>query len=176
MPKSSRPGKRNQPRSIGREQQPSPATNSVKPLYRSKELSPRARIISLVVGDILCFLIFASVGSGQHGEGLNLLNSVWIALPFLAGWFLIAPWLGAFRADIATQPTPMILRTALAWLASWPVAMLFRWLLVDRVKVPAVTLNGFLSFAFVALAFNMGLFLLWRWPFALNNDLRKRGL
>lgn len=181
MPKASRSGGRKKSPARQSEQAPqqstaSAATQPVKPLYRSKEMSPRGRVISLVVGDIFCFLIFASLGTSQHGEGVNVLYSIWVALPFLAAWFLVSPFVGAFRADIATKPTKMIIRTALSWLATWPVAMLFRWLLIDRVKVPPTPINSFLSFAFVALAFNLGLLLLWRWPFALNNDLRKRGL
>lgn len=174
MPKSSKRDKQNQPRPAERGQQVSPPTNPVKPLYRSREMSPRTRIILLVAGDIFCFLIFASVGTNQHNEGVNLLNSIWVALPFLAGWFIVAPILGMFKAELATRPAQMLLRTGLAWLVSWPVAMLFRWLLVDRAK--AMPFSNFLTFAFIAFAFNMGLLLLWRWPFALNNDLRKRGL
>lgn len=154
----------------------STARKSDGELYRSRELSTPGRIIALVVGDVLCFLIFVSLGAEQHGEGFNLLNTFWLALPFVAGWLLVSPFIGAFKADIATRPSRMLVRTVLAWLASWPVAMALRWLLVDRASVPAVSLTGFLTFALIALAFNLGLLLLWRWPFSLNNDLRKRGL
>lgn len=147
-----------------------------KELYQSRELSTTGRIIALVVGDILCFLIFVSLGAGQHGEGFNLLNTFWLAIPFAAGWFLVSPFLGAFKADVATRPSRMLIRTVLAWLASWPVAMGIRWLLVDRVTVPTVPFASFFTFAVIALAFNLGLLILWRWPFSLNNDLRKRGL
>lgn len=176
MPKTSKAGSRNPKNQAESPKQSPSATTPVKPLYRSTEMSPRARTISLVVGDIICFLIFASLGASQHGKGFNLLQSVWIAVPFIAGWFLVSPFVGAFRADIATSPGKMLRRTALSWLASWPVAMLFRWLLVDRVTVPPITFGDFLSFSLVALIFNTGLLLLWRWPFSLNNDLRKRGV
>ncbi len=147
-----------------------------KPVNKSREMSARSRIVSLVGGDFICFLIFASLGSSQHGEGFNLLYSLWLLVPFALAWFVVAPLLGAFSASIAARPTAMLLRTGLAWLAAWPVAMGLRWLLVDRVKVPATTLSAFLSFSVVALLVNIGLLLLWRWPFALNNDLRKRGV
>jgi hypothetical protein len=181
MPKASRASSRKKMTDRQSEQAPqqptsSAATQPVKPLYRSREMSPRGRLISLVVGDTLCFLIFASLGTNQHGEGVNVLYSIWVAVPFLAAWFLVSPFVGAFRADIATRPTRMIIRTALSWLATWPVAMLFRWLLIDRVKPSPPSFSDFMSFAFVVLAFNLGLLLLWRWPFALSNDLRKRGL
>lgn len=151
-------------------------SSSNKELYKSRELSTSGRIIALVVGDALCFLIFASLGAEQHGEGFNLFYTFWVALPFIAGWFLVSPFLGAFKADVATRPSRMLTRTVLAWLASWPVAMGLRWLLVDRTTVPTVSFTSFLTFAMIALAFNLGLLLLWRWPFSLNNDLRKRGM
>lgn len=177
MPKASRAGARksNQARQAG----PPPSESvapPVRPLHQSRELSPRMRTISLVVGDIICFLIFASLGTNQHGEGVNLLYSFWIALPFVAAWFVVSPFVGAFRADIATSPKRMFMRTILCWLATWPVAMALRWLQIDRVKTPPTPLGSFLAFAVVALLFNTALLLLWRWPFAANNNLRKRGV
>jgi hypothetical protein len=173
MPKASKAGK-HKADSPARETQTAATAISGRPLHQSKEMSNRTRIISLVVGDIICFLIFASLGSSQHGEGVNIVYSLWIALPFIVAWFLVSPFIGAFRAEIATRPKRMAIRTVLSWLATWPVAMLFRWLLVDRVKVPATSAGEFLSFALIALLFNMALLLLWRWPFSLNNSLRQR--
>lgn len=153
------------------------AIKSGKPLYKSKELSTRRRITYLVIGDIFCFLFFASLGSLQHNTstGLNLLYYAWIALPFALGWFLVSPFMGAFKAEIANKPTKMLARTVLTWLAAWPVAMLFRWL-IDYLGGRVVPFDNFLAFALVAFAFNLGLLMLWRWPFALNNELRSRGL
>jgi hypothetical protein len=126
------------------------------------------------VGDALCFLIFASVGMNQHGEGVNLFSAAWVALPFLAAWFAVSPFLGAFGATLASSPRRMLQRTVLAWLVSWPVALALRWLQVDRVQ--GTPPGAFFAFSVVALLFNMALLVIWRWPFALNNDLRKRGL
>lgn len=180
MPKASKASRR-QSNQSGLERQPpstpSATTTPVRPLHQGREMSTRFRIISLAFGDLLCFLIFVTLGSNAHGEGFNLLYSLWLALPFVAAWFLVSPFVGAYRADIATRPKKMLLRTMLCWLASWPVAMLFRWLLVERVAVPSVSLGNFLSFSLVALIFNLVLLsFFWRWPFALNNELRRRGV
>ncbi len=166
MPKVSRAGQ-SVPEQSAQEQ-------SVKPLYKSREMSKRARVISLVVGDVICFVVFTTLGADQHGEGFNLLYNLWVALPFLIAWFLLAPLLGAYRGEVATRPSAMAGRTLLAWICAWPVAMFLRWLLVDLAK--GTPWSSFFSFAIVALAFNTGLLLLWRWPFALNNDLRRRGI
>jgi hypothetical protein len=166
MPKASRTGAR---RKRQTRQAPIPTATYVE----RRELSPRTRTVALVVGDALCFLIFASVGTGQHGEGINPLYSAWVALPFLTAWFAVSPFVGAFGSSLATSPRRMLVRTMLAWLVTWPVAMAFRWLQVDRVT--GTPPGAFFSFATVALLFNLALLAIWRWPFALNNDLRKRG-
>lgn len=173
MPKASRAGAR---KSNQGRQTAQTAAAPARPPLRSRELSPRMRTISLVIGDIICFLIFASLGTDQHGEGVNLLYSLWIALPFIAAWFVVSPFVGAFREDVATNAKRMATRTILCWLATWPLAMFFRWLAVDRIKTPPTPLSSFLAFAGVALLFNTVLLLIWRWPFAWNNNLRKRGV
>lgn len=177
MPKASRSRRRklNQDGSASQEQPAisANAANGVQPRRRIQEMPNRARIISLVVGDILCFMIFASLGTQAHGKGVNILGSIWVAIPFLAAWFIVSPFVGAYRADVATSPSKMLLRTLLCWLATWPVAMFFRWLLVERVA--PVSFGSFLSFSIVVLIVNFILLVVWRWPFTLNNSLRKRG-
>lgn len=169
MPKASK-GRR-------RADQTTPSSNgTVKPRQntRVREMSPRARLIALSVGDIICFLIFASLGTNAHGKGVNIPQTIWVALPFIAAWFAVAPLIGVYKADIATLPGKMLQRTLLAWLVSWPLAMLLRWVQVERLS--PVTPAQFLSFSLVALIANTLILTIWRWPFALNNSLRKRGV
>lgn len=135
-----------------------------------KEIPYKQAVIMLAIGDMMCFLIFAALGRNSHGEtsGFAAIPQIIItALPFAAGWFLVSPFVGAYRRKITAQPRAMVMRTVLAWLLAWPVAMLLRGLFVDH-NIPP------LSFAIVVLLFNMLLLLVWRWPFALNNSMRKR--
>ncbi len=137
----------------------------------SREMSYRQAIISLVIGDILVFVIFAIIGDTSHGKlsGLaSILHSILVALPFIAGWFLVSPFMGMFRRDLLTQPRQMAIRTAVAWLPAWVIAMVLRGIFFDH-GVPAA------AFMVIALLFNLGLLEIWRWPFALNNAARKRG-
>lgn len=178
MPKASqsRRRKQNQSRPANTEQPTTTAraaTND-RPRRSIQEMSPRTRIISLAVGDALCFLIFVSLGSNAHGKGINFLFSLWLAIPFVAAWFLVSPFVGAFKTDVATRPSKMLVRTVLSWLATWPVAMAFRWLIVERLS--PVSLGDFVSFSLVVLFTNLILLVIWRWSFALNNSLRKRGV
>lgn len=136
----------------------------------SKPWSYRQSVIMLVIGDALCFLIFAMLGTRTHGEPSGLAavpHIVLTSLPFMAGWFIVSPFVGAFRRSLFDSPKAMAIRTALSWLASWPVAMALRGIFVDH-GVPPV------SFAIVVLLFNLLILEVWRWPFALNMAVRKR--
>src|SRR6266851_5675602 len=93
------------------------------------ETSNTRRIATLIGSDALAFLIFAAIGRSSHGEATGLAAIPQIALtaaPFAAAWFIVAPFAGAYRRDLTAQPRKMAIRTILAWLLSWPVAMALR--------------------------------------------------
>ncbi len=126
----------------------------------------RAQVV-LLIGDVISFLLFAAIGRGSHGEATGfgaLLEVGKTAAPFLLGWFLAAPWLGAFRvnasAHIGKLPLPRSLvgRTMLAWVVAWPLGLGLRALFLQR-AIP-------LSFAIVTFIANTILLLGWRGIFA----------
>lgn len=122
-----------------------------------------SRTVALVMGDVIVFLVFAAIGRRSHGEEAGLAAALQVlttAVPFLLGWFLVAPFIGAFRRDIQANPLKIARRTALAWLAAWPVAMLLRGLLVDH-AIPSWT------FWLVAFLSNTVFLQVWRVPYAL---------
>lgn len=139
----------------------------------SKSQSNRQRIINLAIGDTLVFLIFATIGIRSHDEALSVPKVLITAVPFIVAWFLVSPFIGAFRRGLELQPGKMVQRTLLAWLASWPVALLLR-SLVEYIDGTTV---GWkfppLSFALVALIINTLFFLIWRWPFAFISRKRQ---
>ncbi len=128
------------------------------------------RISTLVLGDLMVFLVFATIGRRSHGEAASLSN-LWqiflTALPFAAGWFLVSPFVGAYRRFLMSNPRKMAQRTILAWILSWPVAMALRGIFVDHTIPPA-------TFAAIALLTNLILLLVWRWPYAYTNSMRNR--
>lgn len=128
--------------------------------------SHTARLLSLIVGDALVFLIFAALGRRSHGEENTIVQTVLTALPFAAGWFLVSPFVGAYRRGLEERMGKMATRTLLAWVASWPVGLLFRGIFVDQGVPP-------LSFALVTLVVNAALLLLWRVPFAFARGLKR---
>ncbi len=128
------------------------------------------RIILLVIGDALVFLIFAAIGRRSHNEAVGLsafLETTLTAIPFAAGWFIVSPFIGAFRRGLEMHPRAMVQRTLLAWLAAWPVCMVLRGIFVDHGIPP-------LTFAIITLIANTVLLLVWRWPFSLFNSFKKR--
>lgn len=125
------------------------------------------RLIALIVGDAISFLVFVIVGRTNHGETTGfgaILSIVGTALPFALAWFVVAPFLGAFRSDVTASLSTMLRRTEFAWLCTWPLAVLIRFI-VDRFN--AVQLEAsFLAFAVVVLVTNAVFLGLWRGAFA----------
>jgi hypothetical protein len=127
-----------------------------------KGMSDRTRLISLVIGDLIVFLVFAAIGRRSHGEAVGLdalLQIVQTALPFAAGWFLVAPFTGAFRRGLENQPGKMLRFTLLSWIAGWAAGFIFRGIFVDYTVPP-------LTFAIVSFLSNAIFLLIWRLPFA----------
>ncbi|MGE5335234.1 MAG: DUF3054 domain-containing protein [Nitrososphaerota archaeon] len=128
------------------------------------------RLAALVVGDAASFLLFAAVGRRTHNEASGISALVQIAetaLPFALGWFAVSPLVGAFRRLATRGPRRMLLRTELAWVISWPVALLVRWALAPDHNVPV-------SFAIVILLANAVFLGVWRTVFALIELWRSR--
>ena len=118
------------------------------------------RVATLVAGDLVAFNVVTAIGLLSHGEltGLDTLGQVvLVAAPFAIGWFLIAPFAGAFRADIAGQPRRILPRTALAWLIALPIGLLL-WSLIRQKQIQP-------AFAVVTFITNLVVLLGWRGVF-----------
>ncbi|HNP85786.1 MAG TPA: DUF3054 domain-containing protein [Kouleothrix sp.] len=116
---------------------------------------------TLAVGDVIAFNIVTAIGLLNHGEltGFGRIGEViTIATPFAVGWFLVAPFLGAFKPDVITQPRRMLARSALSWLLALPIGLLL-WSFVRHKTVQP-------AFAVVTFITNMIVLLGWRGTFA----------
>jgi hypothetical protein len=123
--------------------------------------------LTLVAGDAVSFLVFAAIGRSSHGEaaGLDaLLQVAGTAAPFALGWWLVAPWVGAYRVRqegaqgwAARLPRSFLVRTMLAWVLALPVGLALRALFLQR-GIP-------LSFAVVTFIATTILLLGWRGVF-----------
>jgi hypothetical protein len=120
------------------------------------------RAAALIGGDLAAFLLFAAIGRSSHGQaaGLDaLLQVAGTAAPFLAGWLIVAPALGAYGPRTVGGMRPMLARTALTWLAAWPLGLGLRALALQR-GIP-------ISFALVTLVTVLAILMAWRGAFAL---------
>jgi hypothetical protein len=145
-----------------------PETNQVD---ETSTTSNTRRIINLAVGDAIVFLIFSVIGRQSHAEAVGpgaILQVILTALPFALGWFIVSPFMGAFRRGLETQPRAMAIRTSIAWIIAWPAGLFLRWLFSGFTDFPPLT------FALITLFFNLVVLLVWRWPYALTNSMRKR--
>jgi len=71
----------------------------------------------LAVGDIITVLSFVAVGSYHHGN-TDPLHAIYAAVPFLLGWFVVAPLAGAYGRF------PSLRNKAFSLLGIWLVAAL----------------------------------------------------
>lgn len=107
-----------------------------------------------VVGDTAVFLIFAALGRSAHRETSGPLHVLGVAAPFLAGWFVVAVLVGAYRAEAFRSVRAALRRTVTASIPGGLVALTIRSVLEGRV-VP-------FSFVLVALSFCLGALSIWR--------------
>jgi hypothetical protein len=93
--------------------------------------------IWLVLGDVLTIAILTLIGFAMHGELQTsfLVRMFTTFLPLLAGWFLIAPWLGLFRPEITKEPR-QLWRPLLAMLLAAPLAGTLRAVMLGSVVLP----------------------------------------
>src|SRR5689334_7383125 len=86
------------------------------------------RAAMLAIGDALAFMLFAAIGRASHSEAAGvdaILQIAETAAPFAIGWFVVAPLIGAFKAE-TSSPRFMLERTALSWLLAWPLGLALR--------------------------------------------------
>lgn len=108
----------------------------------------------LVAGDAFTLLLFAWIGRASHAEGLDVVETVETAAPFLLGWFIAAPLLGGYGSEATADVRSAVKATARSWIAGIPLGLLFRALYL-RKGIPV-------SFAIVSMLTTLMLLSLWR--------------
>ena len=107
-----------------------------------------------VCGDAAVFVLFAFIGRSQHGESSGPWDTLMVAVPFFAAWFLVAAFRGMYRPAITKSVTETARLVGLNWLLAWPLSLLFRAAFQHR-GIPA-------SFDIVVLIVNAALLVSWR--------------
>ena len=111
---------------------------------------------TLALGDIIVLAITTVIGFATHGEtDLAFLPRMLTTFtPLIISWFLIAPWLGLFNAQVTSAPK-QLWRAPLAMLLGAPMTAILRAAMLNTVALPLFTLILGSSAA-------LGL-LIWRW-------------
>jgi len=127
------------------------------------------RALVLAAGDLVALALFAILGRNTHNEavGFEAARAVaGTAAPFLIGWLVASPLLGALRRTATSTSALMFRATLTTWVVAFPLAMLLRGLALGRTSP--------LSFYIVACSFPLLLLLAWRLSFAFVDA--RRGL
>lgn len=82
--------------------------------------------LDLAFGDTVAFLLFAYIGRATHGNPTLDLGVLETAAPFLAGWFLLSPLVGAYTRKAVSSRTESLKYAALAWAPSVALGLAIR--------------------------------------------------
>ena len=102
----------------------------------------------LYTGDILVLAALTLIGFATHGETdlafLPRMGALFV--PLVISWFLVAPWLGLFQPEIASN-FKQLWRPALAIVFMAPLAATLRGLILNAPIIPIFVLVLSLTFA-----------------------------
>jgi len=112
-------------------------------------ISSRIKLITLVIGDIVCLGLITVSGFVRHGTlrsaGLRMLSTF---IPVMIAWFLVSPFLGAYDlervGDIRDLWRPFRAMVLAAPLAAW---LRGAWLNAAIIPIFVVVLAGFNAIA-----------------------------
>lgn len=118
-----------------------------------------SRVAVLVIGDLLVILSFVIIGRQSHALALADVGAdLFTALPFVVGWFVVAPWLGLYGATESVTPVKLLPRLLLTWLIAVPLGQILRALLLQRPIPGGIPV----TFVLVSLAYLGLVMLAWR--------------
>ena len=104
-----------------------------------------------VLGDALVFVLFIALTPIEHGS-VELAAFGRTALPFAGVWFLVSPWLGAFRGSTLINWRTVAWRIPLIWLGCGIAAVMLRVWLTDRTFSWAFAIASITAVAVMLLA------------------------
>ncbi len=104
------------------------------------------------------------IGRSTHNLSVADFDALVSMAPYLIAWFLVMPWFGLFRLDVATSLSKMWYRLLLGWgLIGGPLSILL-WAIFRGRAIPSGIVP---TFAYVTIGVTLALALLWRIGYAL---------
>ncbi|WP_019119302.1 DUF3054 domain-containing protein [Brevibacillus massiliensis] len=114
--------------------------------------------VILLLGDLVMILLFTLIGMKEHDRMIGITGLFYTAAPFLIGWVITAPLLGAYRPAAVSSVKTAAWRAFLVWVAVEIVSMVIRALFFGKPFI--------LSFAIVTLIANTILLAAWRMAYS----------
>jgi hypothetical protein len=119
-------------------------------MHVNSALSPheRRRTALLVAGDLVALLAFAAIGRRSHGEAAGFaaaLEVVRTAAPFIGGWLIVAPLVGAYRPTTTASFGAMLRAMLLGWSGALLVGALLRAAMIGRFSPPSFYIVTFFA-------------------------------
>ena len=112
-------------------------------------MNPMNKKYILILGDLLAIALVTLIGFATHGEAGTafLPRMAAIFFPITFAWFALAPWLGLFQPETASNPR-QLWRPVLAMLFAAPLAVVLRGLILNAPIIPifAVALSATSAF------------------------------
>jgi hypothetical protein len=109
----------------------------------------------VLIGDLICFLVFAVLGLRSHEDGITAGGILRAAVPFQTGWLVVSLLMRRHRSPVSSSDAQTVVQT---WVPAWAIGLVLRTAIFDRSFAP--------TFAVVSLLVNAVLLLLWRAVFA----------
>lgn len=83
-------------------------------------------LTSLIVGDLLVWVLITVIGRISHQLPLTVGAILWTTFPFALAWLVIAPLAGLYRPDILTRYSSVTWRALVATLIAAPLGSFLR--------------------------------------------------
>ncbi|WP_027417192.1 DUF3054 domain-containing protein [Aneurinibacillus terranovensis] len=117
-----------------------------------------ARKWTLIIGDMICFLLFILLGDREHSISINILGLLSNLIPFILAWLLVGFITGIYKKEVLGSMKRVVVRTFITSLIANPIGVLLRALLLGHgISIP---------FLIVTTVFNTALLVIWRTVFA----------
>jgi hypothetical protein len=125
-------------------------------------------IVIVATGDVVLLLMFAVIGRWSHHEfsARGLWVTLGTAAPFIVGWALVAPPLGAYNRRSFVSIPSSVKRLLVAWPIGLVAALLIRSIVDHEIPAPA--------FIAVAFCFNLLTLSVWRALLVTRQRVRSR--
>lgn len=120
----------------------------------------------IAVGDIVVLLAFLLVGTARHRPGLSSIDVLMTeplafvnaAAPFILGWLIAAPLIGAYSPGAGSAPNSSIPLAIRSWIPAAIIGLFIRW-------TPLIEGGVQLSFAAVMLVGGAVVLAAWRFVY-----------